>query len=86
MNVFFMQKIIIQRLNQATSKEILNYADQYGISLTAKQAKDVAALLHGKKVNIFDEKERANLLKKIESITSASTAKKVNELFNQLIR
>ncbi|ALC84162.1 MULTISPECIES: DUF2624 domain-containing protein [Bacillus] len=81
-----MQKIILQRLNRATAKDILSYANQYGISLTAKQAADVAALLHGKNVNIFDEKERASLITKVESITSKSTAKKVNELLNQFIR
>jgi hypothetical protein len=81
-----MQKIILQRLNQATAKDILAYANQYGISLTAGQAEQVASLLYGKNVNIFDEKERAALLKKVESITSTSTAKKVNELFNQFVK
>lgn len=84
--MFFIQKLIVQRLNQATAKDIIKYANQYNISLTAKQAADVASLLNGKNVNIFDEEEKKKLLAKIESITSKSTANKVNELFHQFVR
>ncbi|MEH7664115.1 DUF2624 family protein, partial [Bacillus velezensis] len=47
------------------------------------QAAEVAALMHGKNINIFDEQERLRLLKKVETITSKETARKVDELFNQ---
>nr|WGD68791.1 DUF2624 domain-containing protein [Bacillus subtilis] len=52
------QRIILQRLNQATADDLLKYSKQYGISLTRSQAVEVANLLYGKNVNIFNESER----------------------------
>ncbi|AFI29068.1 tRNA methyltransferase [Bacillus sp. A053] len=77
------QRIILQRLNQATADDLLKYSKQYGISLTRSQAVEVANLLNGKNVNIFNESERMRLLKQVETITSKETAQTVNELFKQ---
>ncbi|KAF1679604.1 DUF2624 domain-containing protein [Bacillus mexicanus] len=77
------QKIILQRLNQATADDLLKYSKQYGIHLTRAQAIEVANLLYGKNVNIFNESERMRLLKQVETITSKETAQTVNELFKQ---
>ncbi|CCU59028.1 DUF2624 domain-containing protein [Bacillus subtilis] len=77
------QRIILQRLNQATTDDLLKYSKQYGISLTRSQAVEVANLLYGKNVNIFNESERMRLLKQVETITSKETAQTVNELFKQ---
>lgn len=78
------QRIILQRLNQATADDLLKYSKQYGISLTRPQAIEVANLLYGKNVNIFNESERTRLLKQVEAITSKETAQTVNELFKQI--
>nr|WGD88434.1 DUF2624 domain-containing protein [Bacillus subtilis]WGD91693.1 DUF2624 domain-containing protein [Bacillus subtilis] len=77
------QRIILQRLNQATADDLLKYSKQYGISLTRSQAVEVANLLYGKNVNIFNESERMRSLKQVETITSKETAQTVNELFKQ---
>ncbi|MCY9091091.1 DUF2624 domain-containing protein [Bacillus mojavensis] len=77
------QRIILQRLNQATAEDLLKYSKQYGISLTKPQAIEVANLLYGKNVNIFNEQERTRLLKQVEYITSKETAQTVHELFKQ---
>ncbi|MDR4435741.1 DUF2624 domain-containing protein [Bacillus tequilensis] len=77
------QRIILQRLNQATADDLLKYSKQYGISLTRTQATEVAKLLYGKNVNIFNDSERMRLLKQVEAITSKQTAQTVNELFKQ---
>ncbi|MEC1403763.1 DUF2624 domain-containing protein [Bacillus subtilis] len=77
------QRIILQRLNQATADDLQKYSKQYGISLTRSQAVEVANLLYGKNVNIFNESERMRLLKQVETITSKETAQTVNELFKQ---
>ncbi|MEC1607622.1 DUF2624 domain-containing protein [Bacillus halotolerans] len=77
------QRIILQRLNQASAEDLLKYSKQYGISLSKPQAVEVANLLYGKNVNIFNEQERTRLLKQLESITSKETAQTVHELFKQ---
>ncbi|MCG8397884.1 MULTISPECIES: DUF2624 domain-containing protein [Bacillus] len=77
------QKIILQRLNQVTAEDLLKYSKQYGISLTRTQAAEVANLMNGKNINIFNDQERLQLLKQVENITSKETANTVNEIFKQ---
>ncbi|MFP3418415.1 DUF2624 domain-containing protein [Bacillus sp. SIMBA_154] len=81
--MILIQKIVLQRLNQITANDLLRYAKQYGVSLTSTQAAEVAKLINGKNVNIFNDAERSRLLKQVEAITSKQTAQTVNDLFNQ---
>ncbi|MBD3860614.1 DUF2624 domain-containing protein [Bacillus sp. 28A-2] len=81
--MILIQKIVLQRLNQITANDLLRYAKQYGVSLTSTQAAEVAKLMNGKNVNIFNDAERNRLLKQVEAITSKQTAQTVNDLFNQ---
>lgn len=83
MELILIQKIVLQRLNQITANDLLRYAKQYGVSLTSSQAAEVAKLMNGKNVNIFNDAERSRLLKQVEAITSKQTAQTVNDLFNQ---
>lgn len=83
MELILIQKIVLQRLNQITANDLLRYAKQYGVSLTSNQATEVAKLMNGKNVNIFNDAERNQLLKQVEAITSKQTAQTVNDLFNQ---
>ncbi|PRR93210.1 MULTISPECIES: DUF2624 domain-containing protein [unclassified Bacillus (in: firmicutes)] len=81
--MILIQKIVLQRLNQITANDLLRYAKQYNVSLTSNQAAEVAKLMNGKNVNIFNDAERNRLLKQVETITSKQTAQTVNDLFNQ---
>ncbi|MEI4789312.1 DUF2624 domain-containing protein [Bacillus sp. FJAT-53060] len=81
--MILIQKIVLQRLNQMTANDLLRYAKQYGVSLTPNQAVEVAKLMNGKNVNIFNDAERNRLLKQVEAITSKQIAQTVNDLFNQ---
>ncbi len=83
MALILIQKIVLQRLNQMTANDLLRYAKQYGVSLTPNQAVEVAKLMNGKNVNIFNDAERNRLLKQVEAITSKQIAQTVNDLFNQ---
>lgn len=83
MELILIQKIVLQRLNQITANDLLRYAKQYGVSLTSNQAAEVAKLMNGKNINIFNDAERDRLLKQVEAITSKQTAQTVNDLFNQ---
>lgn len=83
MELILIQKIVLQRLNQITASDLLRYAKQYGVSLTSHQAAEVAKLMNGKNINIFNDSERHRLLKQVEAITSKQTAQTVNNLFNQ---
>jgi len=75
------ENIINHKMNTITTEELLKYADQYQITLSSQHASKIASYLRGKKINIFDDGERAKLMKEIAKIAGPSTAKEVNRLF-----
>jgi len=79
------QKIVNQKINNLSYKELLHYAKQHNVSITEDQAKKIVRLVRGKNINIFEDKERLKLLKEISTITSQETAQKVNKLFLEFI-
>jgi hypothetical protein len=74
------ENIINHKINTITANELLKYAKQYNISIAQQEASQVAQYVRGKKINIFNEKERSLLIKEVANITSVDTAKKVNRL------
>ena len=54
--------------------------------LSNQHASQIADYLRGKKVNIFNNGERAKLVKEIAKIAGADTAKEVNRLFLQFTK
>ncbi len=57
-SMILIQRIILQLAQSSHCDDLLKYSKQYGISITRSQAAEVAALMHGKNINIFDEQER----------------------------
>jgi len=76
------ENIINHKISNITSTELLKYSKQFKIALTTEEAEKLANHLHGKKINIFNPAERAQLVKDMAKITSPATAKEVNQLFN----
>lgn len=74
------ENIINHKINTITGDELLKYGNQFQVSITKAQANQIAAYLRGKKVNIFNESERAKLIKEIANITSPGIAKEVNRI------
>ncbi|MBM7584700.1 ribosomal protein L12E/L44/L45/RPP1/RPP2 [Bacillus pakistanensis] len=81
-----LQNVINHKINKITADELLNYADQYGVQLSAENAKKIAAHLRGKNINVFDDRERSQLVKEIAKIAGTKTAKEVNNLFIQFTK
>lgn len=84
MSIF--QNIINHKLNTMTADELLQYADQYQISLSRKEASQIANYIKGKKVNIFNDGERSQLIRELAKITNIHTAKEVNRLLSSFTR
>ncbi|WLR43965.1 DUF2624 domain-containing protein [Bacillus carboniphilus] len=80
------QKMINQKMNTITEKELLQYADDFNIAFNKNKAKEVVKLVKGQKIDLFKTEERRELLKKIASVTDQETAKQVNQLFNNFIK
>lgn len=84
MSIF--QNIINHKLNTMTADELLQYADQYQISLSRKEASQIANYIKGKKVNIFNDGERSQLIRELAKITNIHTAKEVNKLLSSFAK
>ena len=84
MSIF--QNIINHKLNTMTADELLQYADQYQISLSRKEASQIANYIKGKKVNIFNDGERSQLIRELAKITNIHTAKEVNKLLSSFTK
>ena len=84
MSIF--QNIINHKLNTMTADELLQYANQYQISLSRKEATQIADYVKGKKVNIFNDGERSQLIKELAKITNIHTAKEVNRLLSSFTK
>lgn len=82
----FLQKIVINKVNNLSVAELLQLAKQYHISINTTQANAIVKLINGQNINIYDDVERAQLLKKIANITSPKTAQEVSQIFNQFIK
>jgi hypothetical protein len=79
MSIF--ESIINHKINTITGDELLKYAKQFNISVNRLQANKIAEYLRGKNVNIFDNGQRAALIKEIAKIVGPETAREVNKLF-----
>ncbi len=80
------QSIINHKINGITADELLKYASQFQISITRKEASQIANFINGKRVNIFDERERAQLIGELAKITSNHTAKEVEKLLSSFTK
>ncbi|MBO0959478.1 DUF2624 domain-containing protein [Neobacillus sp. MM2021_6] len=80
------ENIINHKINTITADELLKYAEQFNISVNRQQARKIAEYLKGKNVNIFDAKERAQIVKQIAKAAGPETAREVNKLFMQFTK
>ncbi|MFD6441689.1 DUF2624 family protein [Peribacillus sp. NPDC060186] len=76
--------MVNHKINNIRPDELLNLAKQHQVSLTQKQAQDISALLAGKNINIFNIRQRQNVLGQIANVAGASTAREIEALFNNL--
>ncbi|MFJ7363562.1 DUF2624 family protein [Peribacillus frigoritolerans] len=78
------EMMVNHKINSIRPDELLSLAKQHNVALTQKQAQDITALLAGKNINIFDIRQRQNVLGQITKVAGASTAREIESLFNNL--
>ncbi len=86
MRVKIFESIINHKINTITAEELIKYANQFKIAVNQQQARKIAEYLRGKNVNIFDDKQRAQLVKQIAKAAGPETAREVNKLFMELTK
>ena len=80
------ESIINHKINTISTEELLKYAKQFKIDINRTQAKRISEYLRGKNYNIFDDSQRAGLIKEIAKAAGPETAREVNKLFLQLTK
>lgn len=81
----FLHHLINQKAQTITGDELLKYAKGLDIPLKREEAEKIASRLRSRKVDLFDEYERANLLREIAAITNKQTAQKLNKLLTTFL-
>ncbi|OEH93723.1 DUF2624 family protein [Bacillus solimangrovi] len=80
----FLQTLVNQKVKQLTTQELIQYANQYDISISKKEAENILSLVKKEQINIYDEAKLNKLLDKIRNIVSADAANKAEKLLTQL--
>lgn len=83
---FLLKEIVKNRLRQLTTDELLHYANQYGFSITRKQADQIVHYMQTNNVDIFSKEAAEQAYQKIAEITDLQTANKLKALFDELIK
>ena len=68
------------KLNRITAEELLQLSKQYGITLTAGDAKKIVQILKQENIDIENQTQRKRILLKISREVSPSVASRVNKL------
>ncbi|MCY8233516.1 DUF2624 domain-containing protein [Priestia endophytica] len=79
------KQIVNNKINRMSVKELMQYSKKYDVSLTDTQAATLVNIMKEKKVDIFNVEERKELIKKIARVTDQQTARKINQLIQELI-
>ena len=72
----FLEKIINAKINRISGKELQKFAYQFNIEVSLEQAELVSQYLKGKNIDIFNETDRTNVLKKLLKLPERKQPKK----------
>ncbi len=81
-----LKKMILNKLKQVSTEELLHYSKQYDIPITKSQAEQITAYLRKIEFDPFSEQGRMALFKDLARMTNVETAQKANKLFKQLTK
>ncbi|CQR46865.1 hypothetical protein BN1058_01148 [Paraliobacillus sp. PM-2] len=82
----FVKQMIEKKIKSLSAVELLNYAEQYQISITSQQANMIVDFLHSTNLNPLSDSDRLKMFRTLAQITDLNTAKQTQRLFNQLIK
>lgn len=81
----FLKEMINHKIKLLTKEELLHYAKQYGLNLSANEAEEILNYVHNNKLDVFSKKEIMKFHQKISEITNLETANKAKRLFEEVI-
>lgn len=77
----FLESIVNMKLNSIRSRELMQLARQYGITLTPEEAEAISQKLRGKNYNLFDPNQRKTIIHQISAIVGTNRASQIEQIF-----
>jgi hypothetical protein len=84
--VKLIQAIVNKKVNNMSVDELLKLCQEHHIAVTYSQAQQAVQVIKQKKVDIYNDNDRAELIQKIAHITSPTTAQQVDKLLVKLTK
>lgn len=81
----FIKEMIKNKIKQLHQEELLQYARQYGFTLSNLEAQQILHYLQENEFDIFSKKEQEKAFIKLTVITNKTTANKAQKLLEQII-
>lgn len=78
--------MIEKKIKNLSVSELLDYAQQYQISITTAQANHIVQFLQSTNLNPLLQTDRMKMFRALAEITDLNTAKQTQRLFNELIK
>lgn len=82
----FIKEMIKNKLRNISVDELLHYSKQYGFQLSDKQAREITGYLRNNSPDPFNKASRDVMFQQLTIITDKETAKKAQNLFDEIIR
>lgn len=80
-----LKQLVIHKLRNLTTEELLTYAEDYNFPLDENEAEEIIDYFKGNSFDPFNLSEINNFFYHLEEITTKSTAGKAKHLFHSLI-
>lgn len=77
--------MIIKKIKQLSSRELLYYANEYNFDLNPDEAHEIIHFLKTEPIDPFTQKGQQHLVNQLSIITNPQTAQQAYQLFKQLI-
>ncbi|GGH85031.1 hypothetical protein JOD43_003204 [Pullulanibacillus pueri] len=78
-----MKQLVNLKINSLNTQELIQLGRKYGLILKQQEARQITSLIKQRKVNIFDDSERKQLLRKIAEATTPQLAREIEVLFSK---
>jgi hypothetical protein len=82
----FIQQMVNYKINHITSSELISLASQYNVTLSSEQATQILQILRAQQIDIYNNTQRIQIMKKIEKVVGRSKAQQINQIFNSFVR
>lgn len=82
----FIKDFVIHKMKHISAEELLHYSKQYRFHISLEQSRQITAYLQTNTVDPFNKADRNKMFTELSRITDRATAKKAEQLFQEIIK